>query len=56
MNIILSQKRDIKSKYMDELFYLYHFPSKYKNQIHTGDTFIYYQGDRHLRKHGLVQN
>lgn len=51
MYIILSQRRDIESKYMDELFSVYHFPPKYRNQIHTGDVFIYYQGDRYSREH-----
>lgn len=51
MYIILSQRRDIESKYMDKLFSVYHFPPKYKNQIHTGDIFIYYQGDRYSREH-----
>jgi hypothetical protein len=49
MYIILSQRRDIKSQYRDRLFTVYHFPPKYKNQIHTGDKFIYYQGDRYSK-------
>lgn len=49
--IILSQRRDIESQYMDKLFSLYHFPPKYRNQIHAGDVFIYYQGDRYSREH-----
>lgn len=51
MYIILSQRKDIESQYMDKLFSVYHFPPKYRNQIHTGDMFIYYQGDRHSREH-----
>jgi len=35
---------------MDKLFSVYHFPKKYRNQISVGDTFIYYQGDRHKRE------
>jgi hypothetical protein len=49
--IILSQKRDTESRYMDKLFSVYHFPPQYRNQIHSGDTFIYYQGDRLSKKH-----
>ena len=51
MHIILSQRRDIESQYKDELFSVYHFPPKYRNQIHSGDVFIYYQGDRYSREH-----
>ena len=43
MYIILSQKKDFKSEYKDELFKLYHFPSSYRNRINTGDVFIYNQ-------------
>ena len=47
MLIILSQKIDTKSDYDgDEIFRIYHYPSRYRNQIHTGDIFIYYQGNR----------
>jgi hypothetical protein len=49
--IILSQRRDIESEYMDKLYSLYHFPPRYKNQINTGDMFFYYQGDRYSREH-----
>jgi len=49
MYIILSQRKDIKSTYMDKMFSLYHFPRRYKNQIRSGDLFIYYQGDRYSR-------
>lgn len=51
MYIILSQRIDFESEYADELFHLYHFPRKYRNQIHGGDIFIYYQGDRYERSH-----
>ena len=51
MYIILSQRKDIESQYMDELFSIYHFPPKYRNQIHAGDVFLYYQGDRHAQEH-----
>lgn len=45
--IILSQKIDTESIYAgDEVFKVYHYPSRYRNQIHTGDVFIYYQGNR----------
>lgn len=48
MTIILSQKIDTDSSYTgDEVFKVYHYPAKYKNQIHTGDTFVYYQGNRY---------
>jgi hypothetical protein len=44
--IVLSQRIDTKSSYDDIPFVQYHYPSRYSNQIHTGDLFIYYQGDR----------
>lgn len=47
MLVILSQKIDSESIYSDELFNSYHYPAKYKNQLHKGDTFIYYQGNRY---------
>lgn len=48
MIIILSQKIDSDSVYSgDEVFKLYHYPARYRNQIHTGDTFVYYQGNRY---------
>ena len=46
MTIVLSQRIDTKSSYEDIPFVQYHYPSRYKNQIHTGDIFVYYQGDR----------
>ncbi|WP_270406029.1 HNH endonuclease [Paenibacillus timonensis] len=49
MFILLSQRIDTKSSYEDIPFSLYHYPKKYKNQINTGDIFIYYQGDRYKR-------
>jgi hypothetical protein len=51
LKIVLSQRIDIKSDYDDKLYNTYNFPARYKNQIHTGDVFIYYQGDRHLKNH-----
>lgn len=51
MYIILSQRRDTESQYMDELYSLYHFPARYRNQIHPNDLFVYYQGDRYVQKH-----
>ena len=51
MYIILSQRIDFESEYSDDLFHLYHYPAKYKNQIHEGDIFVYYQGDRLVREH-----
>lgn len=51
MYIILSQRKDIESSYSDNLYKTYHFPAKYKNQISTGDVFVYYQGDRFDRAH-----
>ena len=47
MLIILSQKVDSESSYSDELFRSYHYPARYRNQIHKGDTFVYYQGNRY---------
>ena len=50
MLIILSQKIDTDSDYSDEVFETYHYPSRYKNQIHEGDTFVYYQGNRYVKE------
>ena len=47
MLVVLSQKVDSKSSYADELFSSYHYPARYKNQLHEGDTFVYYQGNRY---------
>lgn len=47
MLVILSQKVDSESSYADKLFVSYHYPAKYKNQLHEGDTFVYYQGNRY---------
>ena len=47
MIIVLSQKIDSDSTYSgDDVFKTYHYPKNYRNQIHTGDIFIYYQGNR----------
>ena len=46
MLVILSQKVDSESSYADELFNSYHYPARYRNQLHKGDVFIYYQGNR----------
>lgn len=51
MLVILSQKVDTVSSYSDELFNSYHYPAKYRNQLHEGDIFIYYQGNRHDKSH-----
>ncbi len=51
MKIILSQRIDIKSEYEDVPFSTYHFPKRYRKQIHTGDRFIYYQGNRLNKNH-----
>ena len=40
MLVILSQKVDSESSYADELFNSYHYPARYKNQLHKGDIFI----------------
>ncbi len=45
MYIVLAQRLEANSGYLDQLFKIYHYPSKYKNQIHEGDFFIYYQYD-----------
>ena len=51
MIIVLSQKIDTDSTYSgDDVFRIYHYPSRYKNQIHTGDIFVYYQGNRYDKK------
>lgn len=47
MFVVLSQKVDSESAYADELYSSYHYPSKYRNQLHAGDIFIYYQGNRY---------
>ncbi len=41
MYIALSQKRDYRSEYKDEIFSLYHFPASYRSRINTGDVFVY---------------
>jgi len=47
MLIILSQKVDSDSTYSDKLFRTYHYPARYRNQLHKGDIFIYSQGNRY---------
>lgn len=47
MHVILSQKIDTMSSYSDDLFKTYHYPARYRNQLHVGDNFIYYQGNRY---------
>lgn len=46
MLIILAQRKDTESVYDDTLFVEYQYPGRYRNAIHTGDHFVYYQGDR----------
>jgi hypothetical protein len=46
MPIILSQRVDTGSDYNDVPFVVYHFPRRYRNQINSGDSFLYYQGNR----------
>ena len=50
MTIILSQRIDKSSDYDDIPYYRYNFPKRYRNQIKSGDIFIYYQGDRWKRE------
>lgn len=50
MLIVLSQKIDTLSDYADEVFRTYHFPARYRNQIHEGDTYVYYQGNRYVKE------
>lgn len=50
MLIILSQKIDTASEYADEAFKTYHYPATYRNQIHEGDTYVYYQGNRYVKE------
>ncbi len=45
MLIVLSQHIDSESDYEDIPFSLYHFPKRYRNQIHPRNCFIYYQGE-----------
>lgn len=47
MIVVLSQKIDSESAYEDELFSRYHYPARYRNQLHEDDTFVYYQGNRY---------
>ena len=47
MIVVLSQRIDFDSSYSDELFNTYHYPARYKNQLHKGDIFVYYQGNRY---------
>ncbi len=49
MLVILSQKIDTESEYEDQLFQTYHYPSRYRKQLHSGDVFVYYQGNRYDR-------
>lgn len=50
MFIILSQKIDTASPYEgDQPYKIYHYPRRYRNQIHSGDIFIYYQENRYER-------
>ncbi len=52
MIIVLSQRIDTKSVYVgDEVFKVYHFPARYRKQIHSGDIFVYYQGNRYNKTH-----
>lgn len=46
MFVILSQRIDFLSEYNDKPYEIYHYPETYKNQLKSGDIFIYYQGDR----------
>jgi len=50
MKIILSQRVDTISSYEDIPFSRYHFPKRYLNQIHLGDQFIYYQGNKSIKE------
>ena len=49
MLVILSQKIDTKSSYEDRLYQVYHYPARYRNQLHEGDIFVYYQGNRQAK-------
>lgn len=52
MSIVLAQRIDYESDYQDVPFHLYHFPRRpYEKLIHSGDQFVYYQGDRHNSQH-----
>ncbi|MGN0363886.1 MAG: hypothetical protein ACI4ET_13750 [Bilifractor sp.] len=50
MYIILGQKLQPKSAYADKLYQVYEYPDIYKNSLHEGDVFIYYQGDRSAKQ------
>ena len=45
MPIVLSQRIDLVSDYADKPYFRYHFPKRYRNQVKSGDVFVYYQGD-----------
>ena len=47
MIVVLSQRIDYNSSYDDDVYQTYHYPARYKNQLHKGDIFIYYQGNRY---------
>jgi len=47
MLVVLSQRIDFDSEYSDELFKIYHYPSRYRNMLREGDSFVYYQGNRY---------
>ena len=42
MLVVLTQKMNA-----DIVFHTYEIPSRYRNILHTGDVFVYYQGDRY---------
>lgn len=57
-HIVLSQRIDKPSSYKDVLYEMYHFPKTYRNQVKSGDLFVYYQGrqgpaTRHRYYHGF---
>ena len=45
MSVILSQRIDLVLDYADKPYFRYHFPKRYRNQVKSGDVFVYYQGD-----------
>jgi len=50
LHIVLSQQIIKETQYDDIPFDRYHFPKKYRNQISTGDLFVYHQGDKSNNK------
>lgn len=46
MRVIISRRNDIEPIYEDDVFSVYHYPAKYRKQLHLGDSFICCQGNQ----------